>query len=116
MPKRLTRQQAINAKCKDCSYDHMDVGTWRQQVTICGGIDCALYPYRQVDSVARAMDTPSLPAVALPMQSTAGDDQGRANVADLGWRAHTTYGIDRVPHYAHAHNVTHSHTRQDGRY
>jgi len=46
--KRLTRQQAIAAKCKDCSYDHLDFGNWKQQVTRCGGNDCALYPYRPI--------------------------------------------------------------------
>jgi hypothetical protein len=44
-PKR-TRQQAINAKCKDCIYDHLAGGTWRDQVERCGGTDCPLYPHR----------------------------------------------------------------------
>ena len=48
MGKRLTRQVAINAKCRDCVYDRMEAGTWRQQVERCGGADCALYAYRPV--------------------------------------------------------------------
>jgi hypothetical protein len=42
----MTRQQAIEAKCKDCIYDELDHGTWRQQVERCELTDCALYPYR----------------------------------------------------------------------
>ena len=42
----LTRQKAIEAKCKDCSYDPLDDGTWRQQVERCEITDCALWNYR----------------------------------------------------------------------
>ncbi len=42
----MTRQQAINAKCKDCIYDDMADGTWRMQVEQCELTACALYPYR----------------------------------------------------------------------
>ena len=42
----LTRQKAIEAKCKDCSYDPLDDGTWRQQVERCELTDCALWNYR----------------------------------------------------------------------
>ena len=42
----MTRQQAINAKCKDCIYDPEDVGTWRQQVERCELADCSLWQYR----------------------------------------------------------------------
>ena len=41
-----TRQQAIEAKCKDCIYDSLDDGTWRQQVERCEITDCALWNYR----------------------------------------------------------------------
>ena len=43
---RLTRQQAINAFCKECIYDPLDKGNWKQQVTACTMSDCQLYPYR----------------------------------------------------------------------
>ena len=42
----MTRQQAIEAKCKECTYDELDEGTWRQQVEQCEITDCALYLYR----------------------------------------------------------------------
>ena len=42
----MTRQQAINLKCKECIYDELDQGTWRQQVKACDIESCALHPYR----------------------------------------------------------------------
>ena len=44
----MTRLQAIEAKCRDCAYDELDEGTWRQQVERCDITECALYPYRPV--------------------------------------------------------------------
>jgi hypothetical protein len=45
--RRLTRQQAINAKCKDCIYDPLSGhGTWREQVALCASISCPLWPHR----------------------------------------------------------------------
>jgi hypothetical protein len=42
----MTRQQAIDAKCKDCIWDDLADGTWRMQVEQCELTDCALHPYR----------------------------------------------------------------------
>ena len=42
----MTRQQAINLKCKECIYDELDQGTWRTQVENCEISDCALYEFR----------------------------------------------------------------------
>ena len=42
----MTRQEAIEAKCKDCTYDELDDGTWRQQVERCELIECSLWEYR----------------------------------------------------------------------
>ena len=42
----MTRQQAINAKCKECIYDDLVDGTWRMQVEQCELTGCALHPYR----------------------------------------------------------------------
>ena len=42
----MTRQQAIEAKCKDCIYDPCEEGTWRQQAERCELINCALWIYR----------------------------------------------------------------------
>jgi hypothetical protein len=53
MAKRLTRQGAISAKCKDCQYDIAERGNWKQQVTDCQGIDCPLYAYRPVSRASQ---------------------------------------------------------------
>ena len=42
----MTRQKAIAAKCKECIYDELDQGTWRQQVKACDITSCDLHPYR----------------------------------------------------------------------
>ena len=42
----MTRQQAINEKCKECIYDPEVDGTWRMQTEACELIDCALWEYR----------------------------------------------------------------------
>lgn len=39
-------RQAINAKCKDCIYDNLAAGAWRQQVTLCAVDLCPLYEVR----------------------------------------------------------------------
>lgn len=66
----MSRQQAINAKCKDCIYDPMcGGGNWRQQVAACTIKTCALWPYRplskpkvagQGSSVSREAEKPLL--------------------------------------------------------
>lgn len=47
-------RKAINEKCRDCSYDRMDKGTWRQQVEDCRCPDCALYTVRPLPKVSKA--------------------------------------------------------------
>ena len=42
----MTRGQAIAAKCRDCSYDPLAGGTWKQQTEGCNAPTCPLYPYR----------------------------------------------------------------------
>ena len=42
----MTRQQAINEKCKECIYDPAAEGTWRMQTEACELTDCALWEYR----------------------------------------------------------------------
>lgn len=39
-------RHAVNAKCRACSYDPLDVGTWRRQAERCTCTDCPLYPVR----------------------------------------------------------------------
>ena len=42
----MSLRKAINAKCKDCIFDPMEPGNWRQQVTACTSNDCALHSVR----------------------------------------------------------------------
>ena len=42
----MTRAKAIAGKCKECIYDELDQGTWRQQVKACDIESCALHRYR----------------------------------------------------------------------
>lgn len=49
----MTRQAAINAKCRDCIHDPLAGGTWRQQVEACTCIACPLFPYRPVSVPTR---------------------------------------------------------------
>lgn len=42
----MTRQEAIDAKCKDCNFDNNDVGTWREQVESCTSTSCSLWEHR----------------------------------------------------------------------
>jgi hypothetical protein len=39
-------KQCIADKCKDCIYDHLAPGTWREQVEQCNSPKCALWPVR----------------------------------------------------------------------
>ena len=38
----------INAKCRDCIYDPLDVGTAPQQIACCTSTDCPLHSVRPV--------------------------------------------------------------------
>lgn len=49
----MTRQESINAKCKDCIYDPKAGGTWRNQVTLCTSTNCALWDFRPVNEQER---------------------------------------------------------------
>lgn len=58
MTKRLTRAQAIKAKCLDCS------GWQRQEVKHCPIKDCPLWIYRlgyEVDQDGKIVDPPKTP-------------------------------------------------------
>ena len=41
-------RNAIDAHCRSCTHDSGAAGTWRQQVTLCTVLGCALYPCRPV--------------------------------------------------------------------
>ena len=51
--KRKSYKAAVEAKCKDCIYDPLDVGTWRQQVSLCTSEGCPLCPVRPVSEVRK---------------------------------------------------------------
>lgn len=51
MSKSLTRQQAINAFCKECIYCPQDAGTWRMQAQECTAKRCPLYEHRPLPTV-----------------------------------------------------------------
>lgn len=44
--KRISLRGCINLKCKDCVYDPLDTGTWRQQVQACTVQLCPLWKVR----------------------------------------------------------------------
>jgi hypothetical protein len=39
-------RKAIDGKCRGCSYDPLDRGTWRQQVDACAATRCPLHAVR----------------------------------------------------------------------
>lgn len=39
-------RRAINDKCKDCLYDPLQSGTWREQIEACTSGNCPLFPVR----------------------------------------------------------------------
>lgn len=45
----------INAKCKDCIYDPLAGGNWRQQVHACVDTACPLWEYRPKSSSLAGM-------------------------------------------------------------
>ncbi|WP_206363580.1 hypothetical protein [Sphingomonas crocodyli] len=45
---RTSRAAAINAKCRECIYDRLSVGNWREQVAACASSNCALHSVRPV--------------------------------------------------------------------
>ena len=49
--KRMSKKlrNAIDNMCKDCTYDELDKGTWRQQVAVCTIKTCPLHSVRPVD-------------------------------------------------------------------
>ena len=42
----MSLRKAINLKCRECIYDPMADGTWRQQIGACTSPNCPLYPHR----------------------------------------------------------------------
>lgn len=42
----MSRAAAIHQMCKDCIYDPIQKGAWRQQTEACVSGTCPLHPYR----------------------------------------------------------------------
>ncbi len=41
-------RRAIDTKCRDCIFDPLARGNWRQQITLCSCTNCPLWEYRPV--------------------------------------------------------------------
>lgn len=41
-------KKCIEAKCKDCSYDHLAPGSWRFQTEMCNVRSCPLWEVRPI--------------------------------------------------------------------
>ena len=72
-------KKAIDNMCKDCAYDELDKGTWRQQVAACTIKRCPLHPVRPVDEKYDGKNKTYLTAELL--------DHWRIKVEDLDDRA-----------------------------
>ena len=44
----MSLRKAVNAKCRQCTYDPLDVGTAAQQIAVCTDSDCPLHPVRPI--------------------------------------------------------------------
>ena len=44
----MSLRQAVNAKCRECTYHPLDVGTAAQQIAVCTDSDCPLHPVRPI--------------------------------------------------------------------
>ena len=42
----MSLRHAINQMCKECIYDPVAAGNWRQQVSACTSPNCPLFPHR----------------------------------------------------------------------
>ena len=42
----MSLRKAVNKKCRDCIYDPLSKGTWRQQVNLCAVKSCPLWALR----------------------------------------------------------------------
>ena len=44
----MSLRKAINAMCRQCAYDPLDVGTAAQQIACCVAIECPLHSVRPI--------------------------------------------------------------------
>ena len=92
-------RRAIGAKCRDCIFDPLARGNWRQQVTLCTCTDCALWEHRPVsrkplpESLLNFLSIPDddpivlghrrgLPARAFIKPGTKDQQNGNASIQD----------------------------------
>ncbi len=52
MTARKSLRTAIDEKCRDCIFDPLAVGNWRQQVTLCSVYSCPLWEVRPLSRAA----------------------------------------------------------------
>lgn len=75
---------AINAKCKDCTYDKAIPGTWRDQTEQCTVRACALWPVRPMTVATITLHRKSLPVEVDVDALVAGlDDEEEFDDGDL---------------------------------
>lgn len=48
----MSLRNAINKKCRECSYDPLDKGSAAQQIACCIIHDCPLHPVRRITATA----------------------------------------------------------------
>ena len=65
---KLTRQEAIEQNCKDCQYDELAGGTWKDQVEACPSKKCPFYEHRPVSERTRKVRQEAKIAVMTPEQ------------------------------------------------
>lgn len=58
----MSLRNAVNAKCRECTYDTKAPGTWREQVAQCAVVGCGLWSVRPVPSGGPFADPPRDPA------------------------------------------------------
>ena len=45
---RPSLRDTVNAKCRECIYDNLSAGAWREQVAACTSACCPLFDVRPV--------------------------------------------------------------------
>ena len=74
-----TRQEAINLKCKECAYDELDDGTWRQKVERLDITDCPLW--KQTEKSLKSILCGSFCSRTAPLWRVYAECWGRARIS-----------------------------------
>jgi hypothetical protein len=75
---KTSRAAAIAAKCRDCIYDPLSAGTWREQVAACESGNCPLFDVRPVPRTCIVDGVIDAPAIACLRAKLAGIDRSRS--------------------------------------